>query len=447
MLDVHIGFAPRTRVSVDVSAIQHTNLHAHPNVLEIVYVLRGSLQTRVSSETFDLDAGDYAVLNPADPHVHVGSPDNATAVLHFDLGAFRDVDPFSDSMMFACESFDLPRYRRQEALLRGLLLDTVEAVDSAEADKPAADLIQRLCGGYSLADYYQRDRPLTATARQRFLSIMAYVQTHLESRDLLDEVAREHHYSKSYVSHFVKDSAAIGFSNAVNAARVMRAERLLLTTEYTMRDVSARCGFSDVKYFTRCFADWFSQTPADYRAANRAAIHRDNEVEPVTAELTTSLIREHRRRVASPTDTPRLSITPLLVKNIGSRADLFDKVSKFQTGHHHAAETPTAVDTGRRPHLLPMRIGHTELENGVMSRGLASFSDSGMTPCVVVEYTGKHSTATLLEALAQQMRDVGLDAVPMWLVYSGVHARGAVDDVIDDAHRRHGLDIQAVLTG
>jgi len=447
VLDVHIGFAPGTRVSACVTAIARTNLHAHPHALEIVYVLRGSLHTRVSSETFDLDAGDYAVLNRADPHVHVGSPDNVTAVLHFDLEAFRNVDPFSDGMMFACESFDLPRYRRQEALLRGLLLDTVEAVDATAADVPAADLIRALCGGYSLADYYQRDRPLTTAARQRFLSIMAYVQTHLDSRDLLDEVAREHHYSKSYVSHFVKDNAAIGFTNAVNAARVMLAERLLLTTEYTMRDVSSRCGFSDVKYFTRCFSDWFKQTPADYRATNRPAVQRDDEVSPVSPELASSLIRDHRRRVASPTDTPRLSITPLLVKNIGSRADLFDKVRNFQTDRRHGAAETSTADVHRRRHLLPMRIGRTELENGVVGRGLASFSDAGVTPCIVVEYTGRDSTAALLEALAEQMRDLGVDGVPMWLVYSGVHARAAVDDVVDASQLRYGLDIQPVLIG
>ena len=445
MLDVPIDFTSGTRVSVGVTAITRTNLHAHPNALEIVYVLRGSLRTRVSSETFDLDAGDYAVLNRGDPHDHVGSADNATAVLHFDLEAFRDVDPFSDSMMFACESFDLPRYRRQEALLRGLLLDTVEAVDAAGADQAAAELIRTLCAGYSLADYYQRDSPPSPAARQRFLRIMAYVQNHLDSRDILDEVAREHHYSKSYVSHFVKDTAAIGFGNAVNAARAMLAERLLLTTEYTMRDVSARCGFSDVKYLTRCFVDWFKQTPADYRAANRPAVQRDNQVDPVSVEVTAGLVHEHRRRVASPTDTPRLSITPLLIKNIGSRADLLDKVPKFHADHH-ASVTPVAADVRRRPHLLPMRVGHAELENAMMRSGLASLSEAGVTPCIVVEYTGRDSTAALLDAVARQVRDLSLGTVAVWLVYSGAHARTAVDDVID-TQLQHGLDIQPVLMG
>ncbi|MCV7424456.1 AraC family transcriptional regulator [Mycobacterium yunnanensis] len=445
MLDVRIDFAPGTRVSTDVASIRRTRLHAHPNALEIVYVLRGSLHTRVSSESFDLDAGDFVVLNRADPHVLEGSPENVTAVVHVNLEAFHDVSPYADRMMFACESFDLPRYRRQEALLRGLVLDTVDARDTGDDGAPATELLRTLCNGYSLADYYQRDRPLTAAARERFHSLMAYVQTHVGSRDLLEEVAREHHYSKSYVSHFVKETAAISFTSAVNAARAMHAEILLLTTDYTMRDISAQCGFSDVKYFTRCFVDWFKQTPAEYRAANRPAVQRDDDVVPVPAEVTAELIHEHRRRVASPTDTPRLSITPILLKNVGSRADLLTKVADFPADRPLAPEAAPA-GVRRRNHLMPMRFGPAEVQGRGALSGLASFDQAGITPCIVVEYSGREATAFLIDALATQLRDAGLTTVPVWLSYSGIHARGAVDCLVDDAHTRHDLDIQPVFT-
>ena len=450
MFNVRIGFAPGTRVRADVHAVRRTNLHAHSNALEIVYVLRGALRVVVSSEAFDLDAGDYAVLNRSDPHLLEGSADNVTAVLHFDLSSYRDIDPLADEIMFACESFDLARYRKQEALLRGLLLDVIDdvvvALDDARLDDRAAELIRLLCACYSIADYYQRDRPVTGAQREKLLSIMAYVQAHLDSRDLLDDVAREQHYSKSYVSHFVKDTAAISFSNVVTASRVMHAERLLLTTEHTMRDVASLSGFSDVKYLTRCFLDWFKQTPAEYRAANLPATLRDNEIEPVAAEATAALIREHRRRVASPTDAPRLSITPILLKNIGSRADLFEKIRKFQTDGGVTAIPPEATDTNfRRQHLLPMRVGHAELESGHLLSGLSSFVDSAVTPCLVLEYSGRDATSALINSLARQLRSVGADGVAVWLVYSGSHARSAVDQIIDVAHDEHGLTVQAIL--
>jgi AraC-like DNA-binding protein len=449
MFDVRIGFAPGSRVRADVQAVRRTNLHAHSNAVEIVYVLRGALRVGVSSEAFDLDAGDYAVLNRADPHRLEGSADNVTALLHFDPSSYRDVDPLSDQIMFACESFDLARYRKQEALLRGLLLDIIDSgvatLDSTRLDGRAAELIRLLCAGYSVADYYQRDRPLTGAQREKLLSIMGYVQTHLHNRDLLDDVARAHHYSKSYVSHFVKDSAAISFSNVVTASRVMHAERLLLTTDHTMREIAAQSGFSDVKYLTRCFLDWFKQTPADYRATNLPDTLCDNETEAATAEETAELIREHRRRVASPTDAPRLSITPILLKNVGSRADLFEKIRKLQTDDRVPALPQRAAADFRRPHLLPMRVGHAEIDQGYLLSGLASFVGEAVTPCIVLEYSGRDATVTLVKSLARQLHSVGTEDVAVWLVYNGSHARQAVDEIIDVAHDEHGLTVQAIL--
>jgi len=447
VFDVQVGFPPGTRVRTDVQIIGRTNLHAHSNAVEIVYVLRGGLHVRVSSEKFDLEAGDYVVVNRMDPHTLSGTADNVTAVLHLKLEEFRDVDPFAEDIMFACESFDLPRYRKQESLLRGLVLDVIEAAptDAAQLDVHAASLFRTLCSGYSLADYYQRDRPLIGAQRDRFLSMMAYIQHHPGTRDLLDEVAREHHYSKSYVSHFVKDVAAISFSSAVMAVRVMRAEILLLTTPLTMRDISAQCGFSDVKYFTRCFVDWFKQTPAEYRSTYRAEVQRDNDLEPVTTEATFALVQEHRRRVASPADSPRLSITPITLKNVGSRADLFDKIDKFHVDRL-TVDTPAPIEpVPGTNHLLPMRIGATELESGYVLSGLSSFTGAGVSPCLVLEYAGRAGTVALISDLAVRLREVDATGLPIWLVYNGLHLRTAVEEVIVTARDAHGLAVQAVL--
>jgi hypothetical protein len=213
-----------------------------------------------------------------------------------------------------------------------------------------------------------------------------------------------------------------------------------------MRDIASLSGFSDVKYLTRCFLDWFKQTPAEYRASNLPATLRDNEIEDVAVDVTGALIHEHRRRVASPTDAPRLSITPILLKNVGSRADLFEKIRKFQTDHDVTASLSKATGTdSRRRHLLPMRVGHAELEQGYLLSGLASFADEAVTPCVVLEYSGRDATVALVNSLAGQLRTIGTDGVAIWLVYSGSHARSAVDEIIDVAYDEHGLTIQAIL--
>src|SRR5215470_4157801 len=113
MFESVVAFEPGSVVTTGVHAVRQTNLHRHPNALEIVYVLRGGLHIKVSCEDFDLREGDYAVLNRGDPHALTGSSDNVTALVHVDLAGCRDIDPFVEQIIFACESFDLARYRKQ----------------------------------------------------------------------------------------------------------------------------------------------------------------------------------------------------------------------------------------------------------------------------------------------------------------------------------------------
>jgi AraC-like DNA-binding protein len=63
--------------------------------------------------------------------------------------------------------------------------------------------------------------------------------------DVLDIIAESERYSKSYVSHIVKEVAAVSFSDLLVYFRVARGERILLTTDHTMIEVAAASGFSD----------------------------------------------------------------------------------------------------------------------------------------------------------------------------------------------------------
>jgi AraC-like DNA-binding protein len=352
MFESDIAFAAGKVVSTGVHGVRHTNVHRHPNALEIVYVLRGDLHIKVSCEDFDLQAGDYAVLNRGDPHALRGSADNVTALVHVDLEGCRDIDPFAEHIIFACESFDLARYRRQEALLRGLILDVIDH-PPAMADQRGRELMGLLCAGYSLENYYNRGVSLSSAQREKLLAIVRFLRENANQRDVLGLLACDQHYSKSYVSHFVKEASAVSFSDLLGYLRVALAENLLLSSEATMLEIAASCGYSDVKYFTRSFIDWFHQSPADYRKRYQPETLRDNDITAVPTQTALRLAQEHRQRVASPGEGPRLSVTPLLLKNLGSRLDLFDAIRP-------GGDDDAAVDAGSAReegpvHLIPIR--------------------------------------------------------------------------------------------
>lgn len=450
MFDVVTAFGRGSRVAVEVQAVDRTNLHAHPNALELVYVLAGTVHVRVSSEDFDLAVGDYAAINRDDPHLLEGSTDNVTAIVHFDLEAYREVYAFADKIMFACESFDLARYRHQEALLRAVLLDIIEAAvvqpDPLRIDSRGADMVEMLCTGYTIADYYQRDYTATQSQRSKLHSISAAIDVYLDSRDVLQEVADAHHYSKSHVSHFVKNVTAMSFTNIVTSRRVMRAERMLLTTNQTMRDISIRCGFSDVKYFTRHFSDWFAQTPAEYRTSYRPLTLRDNATNSVPPDVVADLVAGHRSRVASPTELPRLSITPIVLNNVGSRSDLFEKVRQFSTDVPRPPRTDARTGS-RRKHLVPIGIdGGADIPRAELERRIAAVSAHDASACLVVQHAGTQSTTDLLTSLAQNLPAVGELDVRIWVVYSSLNQRIEVDQAIAHIEDLYDIRVQAILS-
>jgi AraC-like DNA-binding protein len=440
MFDSDIAFAPETVVSTGVHCVRQTNVHRHANALEIVYVLRGELHIRVSCEEFSLQAGDYAVLNRGDPHVLSGGPDNVTALVQVDLAGCRDIDPYAEHIIFACESFDLARYRRQEALLRGLILDLVDSPPTT-AYQRCRELIGLLCAGYSLENYYNRAVALSGAQREKLLSITRFLRENAAQRDVLGLLAHEQHYSKSYVSHFVKEASAVSFSDLLGYIRVSMAENQLLSTDATMLEIAANCGFSDVKYFTRSFVDWFHQSPADYRKRYQPETLRDNDMTAIPAQTARTLVREHRQRVASPDEGPRLSVTPLLLKNLGSRLDLFDAI---QT---HSAETTSGAGSDAVSgaiHLMPIRITRADLDAGYLMDGLASFNQIRTTPCLVLDYSTVTSTFQLVTDIVHRLGPTPPRPV-IWLTYNAFRDRQGVDEVIARSSAEHGVVVQPIM--
>jgi AraC-like DNA-binding protein len=452
MFQAAVEFEAGYPMYADVLAIHATSMHMHPNALEIVYVLRGQLHVQVSCEAFDLEPGDYAVINRRDPHCLEGSPDNVTAVLQFDLAAFADVAPFVEHIVFACESFDLARWSGQEALLRGLLLglieDTVATPDGRQAVDSRArcdELIRLLCAGYSLEHYYNRDASVADNRREKFLTIFRQLTEHATRRDVLEIIAAEQHYSRSYISHLVKEVSSISLRDLLVFLRVAAAERLLLTTSATVLEISAACGFSDLKYFTRSFVDWFHQTPTEYRRSTRPKLLRGNAVSAVSGAEYLTLVAEHRRRVASPAEHSRLSITPLLLKNLGSRTDPFDAV-RARPSEREAPATESRHTPSVTTHLVPIRVDQADLEAGYLIDGLASFDQIDTKPCLVLEYSTRAATVALIEALAARLSATSVHDPVIWLAYRAVHDRAGVDEVVIHANAELGLlAVQPIL--
>lgn len=189
--------------------------------------------------------------------------------------------------------------------------------------------------------------------------------------------------------------------------------------------------------------NWFHQSPAGYRRGHRPDVLRDNEIDPVPNDTARELIRDHRRLVAALGGGPRLRMTPLLLKNLGSRKDLLDAVAE------PGPALPTTTGGGTSPavpHLVPIRVAMADLDAGCLIDGLASFDQIHAVSCLVLEYSTKSAVLVPLAGIAERLSNTTSPKPAIWLIYGTIHDRSGVERVAISARDDWGPELQPILT-
>ncbi|WP_456288126.1 response regulator transcription factor [Paenibacillus sp. AK002] len=95
--------------------------------------------------------------------------------------------------------------------------------------------------------------------------LLEYIQDHYADPITLTGVARQFHFNASYLSSYFASYNGEGFSEYLNKIRLEKAMELLLTTEFTISEISASVGYSDQSYFTKVFKKQTGISPSQFR--------------------------------------------------------------------------------------------------------------------------------------------------------------------------------------
>ncbi|MFT3781331.1 MAG: AraC family transcriptional regulator [Nibricoccus sp.] len=176
-------------------------------------------------------------------------------------------------------------------LLKGLLLELVVMMARAtvEAGVEQADVLgmhfrhltelAELRDDEELADWLKRsfERIFTALEQQektdsppRVARALAYMRDHLDREITREEVAQHAGISPGHFSHLLRARTGRSFTELLRSFRIEAACGLLRTTDRTLAEIAAACGFCDQSYFTNVFRDQKQTTPRLYRESVRA---------------------------------------------------------------------------------------------------------------------------------------------------------------------------------
>ena len=96
--------------------------------------------------------------------------------------------------------------------------------------------------------------------------VMAFIEDQLDNSDVtIDDMALAVGVSRSGLHRKVKSMLGTSPMEFLREARIRKAAQLLSQTSKTVSEVAYACGFSDPKYFSKCFKAAIGQTPTEYK--------------------------------------------------------------------------------------------------------------------------------------------------------------------------------------
>mgnify|MGYP004515572745 CR=1 FL=1 len=243
-----------------VAKVLAFNAHLHEKV-ELVYMLNGSSTAVVNGREFIIGESDFLVVLPNCVHCY-----------------YND-SPGSRPIVAIISADSVPALRAE--------LTQKSAVNPAGHDENGE--IGRLleaaahCGG-KYAEEKKRGLLLAALAMMlekieltneknsfggSVADILEYCEKNFRNDITAEQMARELHLGKTYISRLFGKKLRMSFRSYINSLRLAEAVKLLEESDSSMTEIASESGFETIRTFNRCFKNQVGMTPFEYRKLSR----------------------------------------------------------------------------------------------------------------------------------------------------------------------------------
>src|SRR5690606_39148047 len=83
--------------------------------------------------------------------------------------------------------------------------------------------------------------------------ISQYVEEHYAKEVYLDDLAEKLKMSSGYLSVYFKNKTGNNFIDYLNGFRIAKAQELLASTDWRVKEIAERCGYQNINSFNRMF--------------------------------------------------------------------------------------------------------------------------------------------------------------------------------------------------
>lgn len=227
-------------------------LHTHPGP-EIVFYISGFGETTIGRERYIFGSGDFSVIEAGTPHDEYHSTDT-------DLLFIRFADHYSFPIGGKlCHGGGDEIYPVLQCILK-------ETFDQRPGYR---QMLESKCSELQVLLARLEANPKPAVRDLSY--ILNYLENHFSEKVELSRLADLCGYSYDYFRHLFRERTGVSCMEYVMNLRFEEAKTALLTTNRSITDIAAHCGFWGSAQFSALFKKRYGLSPKDYRKEHRKA--------------------------------------------------------------------------------------------------------------------------------------------------------------------------------
>ncbi|MGE4484405.1 MAG: helix-turn-helix domain-containing protein [Oscillospiraceae bacterium] len=215
---------------------------------------------------------DFEIMQKLLNTVRVGDEQNTRKLLHQMFRSFADAKKFSPEKL-----------RRVLRNLTAALSEVVQSAQVSLQNVRLEDLEVTLSHKRTLSDIeawltdlYSRTAAAIKLAHSSNIlnnaeKIKRYIDQNLTKDISLSSISEYVGYSPTYVSKIFRQQYGISYIDYLNSNRVSLAKELLVTTEFSIKEIGFQVGFNNLQSYFRIFKKYTSTTPLQFREVSTPA--------------------------------------------------------------------------------------------------------------------------------------------------------------------------------
>lgn len=246
--------------------------------LEITHVISGKGFYYVDGKTYNMIKGDLIIFNNVEPHaweaVEGGTMEVTVIIFAPSLVLSNELD------LFDCQ-FLSPFNNRSTNFSNKIPWEQSAAQQILYLIKDIEYEHQHKMTGYSLmiktkllniltllVRHFQDEEKVSEHIQNKSLQLMRlqkaieHINENFTTPIRLDELAAMVHMSPNYFSTFFKQTLGTTAMDYMIKLRILRAQKLINTTQRTLLDIALDCGFNNMSNFYRTYKKFFGHSPS-----------------------------------------------------------------------------------------------------------------------------------------------------------------------------------------